>query len=203
MPCAGVCGLSPSRASRTGRGPLPAPVRRARLARACRVGRPGARGGRRWRPGRRRPGRRGPSASTTWCWRRSWRAGAVAPGSRCPLGSAVLPGRTGRSDGCLSALSPSQVLSFVLVETAPDPVLVRFGRVVEAVVTDWADAADSSGLCTRISVGWEEGVRVLAGAQSAAVPFAGCGGCLLYTSDAADDLLCVDLGGRRIIKKKK
>src|SRR5450756_3153555 len=27
--------------------------------------------------------------------------------------------------------------------------------------------------------------------------------CLLYTSDAADDLLCVDLGGRRIIKKKR
>src|SRR5450756_3231700 len=27
--------------------------------------------------------------------------------------------------------------------------------------------------------------------------------CLLYTSDADDDLLCVDLGGRRIIKKKK
>ena len=26
--------------------------------------------------------------------------------------------------------------------------------------------------------------------------------CLLYTSDAADDLLCVDLGGRRIIYKK-
>src|SRR5450756_3149392 len=24
--------------------------------------------------------------------------------------------------------------------------------------------------------------------------------CLLYTSDAADDLLCVDLGGRRLIK---
>ena len=29
-----------------------------------------------------------------------------------------------------------------------------------------------------------------------------CNDCLLYTSDAADDLLCVDLGGRRIIKKK-
>ena len=27
--------------------------------------------------------------------------------------------------------------------------------------------------------------------------------CLLYTSDAADDQLCVDLGGRRNIKKKK
>src|SRR5659263_435853 len=29
---------------------------------------------------------------------------------------------------------------------------------------------------------------------------AGRATCLLYTSDAADDLLCVDLGGRRIIK---
>ena len=29
------------------------------------------------------------------------------------------------------------------------------------------------------------------------------GTCLLYTSDAADELTCVDLGGRRIIKKKK
>ena len=28
------------------------------------------------------------------------------------------------------------------------------------------------------------------------------GGCLLYTSDAADDLPCVDLGGSRLIKKK-
>ena len=27
--------------------------------------------------------------------------------------------------------------------------------------------------------------------------------CLLYTSDAADDLLCVALGARRINKKKK
>ena len=27
--------------------------------------------------------------------------------------------------------------------------------------------------------------------------------CLLYTSDAADDLLCVDLGRRLITKKKK
>ena len=26
--------------------------------------------------------------------------------------------------------------------------------------------------------------------------------CLLYTSDAADELLCLDLGGRRILQKK-
>ena len=30
-----------------------------------------------------------------------------------------------------------------------------------------------------------------------------CGACLLYTSDAADERSSVDLGGRRIIKKKK
>eukprot|EP00657_Telonema_sp_P-1_P005563 TRINITY_DN23017_c0_g1_i1.p1 TRINITY_DN23017_c0_g1~~TRINITY_DN23017_c0_g1_i1.p1 ORF type:complete len:184 (+),score=43.66 TRINITY_DN23017_c0_g1_i1:81-632(+) len=45
-----------------------------------------------------------------------------------------------------------------------------------------------------------------AGAQGSDVIFANCckfpGDCLLYTSDAADDLLCVDLGGRRILKKK-
>ena len=29
-----------------------------------------------------------------------------------------------------------------------------------------------------------------------------CGSCLLYTSDAADERSSVDLGGRRIIKKK-
>ena len=35
-------------------------------------------------------------------------------------------------------------------------------------------------------------------------PYVGpCQACLLYTSDAADDLLCVDLGGRRNTKKKK
>ena len=37
-------------------------------------------------------------------------------------------------------------------------------------------------------------------------PFAniahGCNSCLLYTSDAADERSSVDLGGRRIIKKK-
>ena len=37
---------------------------------------------------------------------------------------------------------------------------------------------------------------------SEAVILSTCNRCLLYTSDAADDLLCVDLGGRRIIKKK-
>ena len=33
--------------------------------------------------------------------------------------------------------------------------------------------------------------------------FSGTNTCLLYTSDAADERSSVDLGGRRIIKKKK
>ena len=47
-------------------------------------------------------------------------------------------------------------------------------------------------------------------AQIAEFPDSTCGAtvnrfcaCLLYTSDAADDLPCVDLGGRRTLKKKK
>ena len=40
------------------------------------------------------------------------------------------------------------------------------------------------------------------GAEVVAAPLAH-GGCLLYTSDAADERSSVDLGGRRIIKKKK
>ena len=67
-------------------------------------------------------------------------------------------------------------------------------------------------MCIRDSVQVEEESAIEEGAEDV-----GCGSavpliamrneqvkpCLLYTSDAADDLLCVDLGGRRIIKKKK
>ena len=44
------------------------------------------------------------------------------------------------------------------------------------------------------------GILPAAGAAFGALLLAG--GCLLYTSDAADELDGVDLGGRRIIKKK-
>ena len=39
--------------------------------------------------------------------------------------------------------------------------------------------------------------------EPARAPPARCRACLLYTSDAADERSSVDLGGRRIIKKKK
>ena len=42
-----------------------------------------------------------------------------------------------------------------------------------------------------------------AGGHPRRVPRDRVGGCLLYTSDAADERSRVDLGGRRILKKKK
>ena len=49
----------------------------------------------------------------------------------------------------------------------------------------------------------DEDVRIglVANAQGARGELLHC--CLLYTSDAADERSSVDLGGRRIIKKKK
>src|SRR5450756_23944 len=59
----------------------------------------------------------------------------------------------------------------------------------------------------RRELSWTHSLMVHAcGKVPSPVPAHGCSRnrcCLLYTSDAADDLLCVDLGGRRIIKKKK
>src|SRR5665213_3808810 len=65
-------------------------------------------------------------------------------------------------------------------------------------ISEWLDANDPiAGRFTLdvSSPGLERRLRTAAHFRSAV-------GCLLYTSDAADDLLCVDLGGRRIIKKK-
>jgi hypothetical protein len=65
----------------------------------------------------------------------------------------------------MAALSPFQVPPFVLVQAAPDSVLVGFCRVFKAVIMDSADAADQPGLCPRTAMGREEDVRVLADAQ--------------------------------------
>src|SRR5450756_1080845 len=51
----------------------------------------------------------------------------------------------------------------------------------------------------RIGQAQRKGLSYIADATDAAAAVEGYKDCLLYTSDAADDLLCVDLGGRRII----
>src|SRR5450756_1657291 len=59
----------------------------------------------------------------------------------------------------------------------------------------WAVSAEIEGMLGLATLG--TGIDPPAGEDSA--PSRICRICL-YTSDAADDLLCVDLGGRRIIK---
>ena len=62
------------------------------------------------------------------------------------------------------------------------------------------ESCTSAGIIRkRISPGFKYGCLWRANCDAHAYTYS----CLLYTSDAADDLLCVDLGGRRIIKKKK
>ena len=78
------------------------------------------------------------------------------------------------------------------------------GRPAAALV---ADVIESNG---RLEAAWSamtadgwrgEGLSVFGPVAVADLPFRRWR-CLLYTSDAADDLLCVDLSGRSIIKKK-
>mgnify|MGYP003381690754 CR=1 FL=1 len=51
-------------------------------------------------------------------------------------------------------------------------------------------------------VGQQIGIGIEEADRTTLFPFALISGCLLYTSDAADERSSVDLGGRRIIKKK-
>eukprot|EP00657_Telonema_sp_P-1_P010098 TRINITY_DN438_c0_g1_i4.p1 TRINITY_DN438_c0_g1~~TRINITY_DN438_c0_g1_i4.p1 ORF type:complete len:126 (+),score=38.38 TRINITY_DN438_c0_g1_i4:144-521(+) len=91
------------------------------------------------------------------------------------------------------------------------------GDLIDALT--WAEVRDRAEVIGRklVAMGYEAGDRIALIAETSAnfvCFFVGCqyasvlpvlcvDTCLLYTSDAADDLLCVDLGGRRIIKKKK
>src|SRR5665811_462248 len=96
--------------------------------------------------------------------------------------------------------------------------LARLDRDLEALT--WTDAiligvAQAFALCPGVSrsgITMMTGLAVRLDRESAArysfllsIPVIGGAaaykGCLLYTSDAADDLTRVDLGGRRIIKK--
>ena len=54
-----------------------------------------------------------------------------------------------------------------------------------------------------IGVDGDKGMHAIVGLDFVAPAALRRGSCLLYTSDAADERSSVDLGGRRIIKKKK
>src|SRR5659263_200535 len=101
----------------------------------------------------------------------------------------------------------------VFAAALPEYVHIKFtDENVELI--DFNEEADFIGismmLSTQVKRGWEisdafrkQGKKVLFGGIStmlhAEETMLHADSCLLYTSDAADDLLCVDLGGRRII----
>ena len=79
------------------------------------------------------------------------------------------------------------------------------------VTEDWGfELTVTEGKAGHCRLGLEEGDKFIfsyecpAGMcpKTMAQLYTWCEVCLLYTSDAADDLRCVDLCGRRIIKKK-
>src|SRR5450756_1777042 len=72
------------------------------------------------------------------------------------------------------------------------PAECRVGGALDLpeAMSEWALEGHVGRLAGRMAVSPEYSVFLGAGSY-----------CLLYTSDAADDLLCVDLGGRRIMKK--
>ena len=77
----------------------------------------------------------------------------------------------------------------------------RYGAVIvkndEVISTGYVGAPRGRANCIDLGYCIREEMHVPRGER-----YELCRSCLLYTSDAADDLLCVDLGGRRIIKKK-
>ena len=95
------------------------------------------------------------------------------------------------------------------------PVVVAINHFItdsEAEIEALKAAMAAEGVPCAFSDGWSkggQGAKELAQAVADLVENAGkpeltftYPDCLLYTSDAADDLLCVDLCGRCIIKKK-
>src|SRR5665213_4301701 len=82
------------------------------------------------------------------------------------------------------------MLATALVACVADPKAFRSGRNFSAWI-GLVPKQHSSGGKDRFGSISKQGDRYLRSLFMA---------CLLYTSDAADDLLCVDLGGRRIIK---
>src|SRR5665811_299804 len=83
------------------------------------------------------------------------------------------------------------------VTTNPS-LIAKEGRPIEEQVRMICDIVDGDISAEVISL--EAGAMIAEGRKLAKIHK---NICLLYTSDAADDLTRVDLGGRRIIKKKK
>src|SRR5450756_1979222 len=117
-------------------------------------------------------------------------------GAIAPDGSLVL------NDGLVARLGLSReeidsIAERVLAEVQRREEVYRGGRPAAAIKGKNVILTDD-GLATGYTMiaAVEMAKKQTAASITVAVPVSPC---LLYTSDAADDLLCVDLGGRRII----
>src|SRR5450756_1153154 len=68
--------------------------------------------------------------------------------------------------------------------------------IYRGMAPSFARAAEISSLFRSDSAAWNRSAATTASPRTSSLGLFSA--CLLYTSDAADDLLCVDLGGRRI-----
>src|SRR5680860_1844039 len=91
------------------------------------------------------------------------------------------------------AVAKIENMSGTIARTTPNPLDPRFNDLNGSEKCDGVQVPLDSHIMTKKRPGISQ-IRA---------PIHPYNICLLYTSDAADDLLCVDLGGRRIIKKKK
>src|SRR5450756_2500627 len=125
------------------------------------------------------------------CIRDSGLAGYHGKPTSAPI-SAAHPGRLRPGNGEATRLAPSR-----------HPAVSSTGaRLVAAAIQLLAAVQNQTrlpALAGQVGTGDRRLLRDRCGHRANPRP-ARIKGCLLYTSDAADDLLCVDLGGRRIIK---
>src|SRR5678810_1310394 len=91
-----------------------------------------------------------------------------------------------------------------LLERVPDPVFAQklMGDGLSIDPVDGTLRAPCAGEVVTLHPAWHALTLRTAGGVEVLMHI-GIDTCLLYTSDAADERSSVDLGGRRIIKKKK
>src|SRR5450756_2423330 len=135
---------------------------------------------------------------------RPWFLACVCAWTRLPcaamektcLPTGVVPTKlTPRTAGCFSRTSASS-FSAVMRFTTPlgRPASYRMSSNLPPVMGTRLDALSTRVLPVAMHRGSIQPKGIMAGKLKGAIP-ANTPSCLLYTSDAADDLLCVDLGG--------
>src|SRR5450756_3164720 len=96
--------------------------------------------------------------------------------------------------GMLFEMLNDDAIGIAPFEVSVTPSATAIAQVrTNPVTRESAVPTDIEAVARAIEAGFEEIWASLQCRGTRSVP------CLLYTSDAADDLLCVDLGGRRII----